>query len=96
MPSVQIPIVDIVFDFENNYQFMVAKPLVLGLKAITEQSAMNVCFRASKDFSNNQDRKCRMKCCLIHKMLGCIYAHLVGMRELDNSFHISYLYVENF
>ena len=46
------------FDFENNYQFMVAKPLVLDLKAITEQSAMNVCFRASKDFSNNQDRKC--------------------------------------
>ena len=47
VPSVQIPIVDIVFDFENNYQFMVAKPLVLDLKAISEQSAMNVCFRAS-------------------------------------------------
>ena len=52
-----------------------------------------------KYFSNNQDRKCWMKCCLIHEMLGCIYDHLVlevGLRDLDNSFHISYLYVENF
>ena len=40
-----------------------------------------------------------MKWCLIHEMLGCIYAHLVleiGVRDLDNSFHISYLYIENF
>ena len=99
MPSVQIPIVDIVFDFENNYQFMVAKPLILDLKAIYEQSAMNVCYPASKDFSNNQDRKCWMKWCLIHEMLGCIYAHLVlevGLRDLDKSLHISYLYIENF
>ena len=36
------------------------------------------------------------KWCLIYIMLGCIYAHLVGMRDLDNSFHISYLYIENF
>ena len=31
--------------------------------------------------------------------LGCIYTHLVlevGLRDLDNSFHISYLYVEHF
>ena len=36
-----------------------------------------------------------MKCCLIHEMLGCVYAHLVlevGLRELDNL----YLYTENF
>ena len=41
-----------------------------------------------KDFSDNED----MKCCLIHEMLSCIYAHLVlevGLRALDNSFHIS-------
>ena len=34
-----------------------------------------------------------MKWCLIHEMLGCIYAYLVlevGLRDLDNSFHISY------
>ena len=40
-----------------------------------------------------------MKWCLIHEMLGCIYAHLVleiGVRDLDNSFHISYLYIKNF
>ena len=39
-----------------------------------------------------------MKCCLIHEMLGCVYAHLVlkvGLRDLDTSFHISYLYIEN-
>ena len=32
-------------------------------------------------------------------MLGCVYAHLelkVGLRDLDKSFHISYLYIENF
>ena len=32
-------------------------------------------------------------------MLGCIYANLVvevGMRDLENSFHISYLYIEHF
>ena len=36
--------------------------------------------------------------CLIYELLGCIYAHLVlevGLRDLDNSFHISYLYIEN-
>ena len=52
-----------------------------------------------KDFSNKQDRKSRMKWCLIHEMLGCIYAYLVlkvGLRDFDNSFHISYLYIENF
>ena len=51
--------------------------------------------RIVKDFSNNQDRKC----CLIHEMLDCIYAHLlleIGMRDQNNSFQISYLYVENF
>ena len=51
-----------------------------------------------KDFSNNQHRKCWMKCCLIHEMLGCIYAHLaleVGLCDWDKSFHISYLYMEN-
>ena len=40
-----------------------------------------------------------MKCCLIHEMLRCIYAHLVlevGQRNLDNSFHISYISIENF
>ena len=40
-----------------------------------------------------------MKFCLIHEMLGCIYAYLVlevGPRDLDKSFHISYLYIENF
>ena len=39
-----------------------------------------------------------MKCCLIHEMLGYIYTYLVlevGLRDLDNSFHISYLYIEN-
>ena len=44
------------------------------------------------DFSNNQDRKYWMKCCLIHEKLGCIYAHLVlevGLHDLDNFFHIS-------
>ena len=32
-------------------------------------------------------------------MLGCIYAHLVlevGLSDLDKTFHISYLYIENF
>ena len=32
-------------------------------------------------------------------ILGNIYAHLaleVGMRDLNNSLHISYLYIENF
>ena len=32
-------------------------------------------------------------------MLGCVYAYLlleVGLRDLDKSFHISYLYIENF
>ena len=56
-------------------------------------------FHLTKDLSNNQDRKCWMKCCLIHEMLGCVYAHIVleiGLRDLDNSFHISYLYIENF
>ena len=51
------------------------------------------------DCSNKQDRKCWMKCCLIHEMLRCIYAHLVlevGQRNLDNSFHISYISIENF
>ena len=51
------------------------------------------------DCSNNQDRKCWMKCCLIHEMLRCIYAHLVlevGQCNLDNSFHISYISIENF
>ena len=40
-----------------------------------------------------------MKYCLIHEMLGCIYALLVlevGLRDLDKSFHISYLCIENF
>ena len=49
----------------------------------------------TKDFSNNEG----MKCCLIHEMLICIYAHLVlevGLRALDNSFHISELYIANF
>ena len=35
-----------------------------------------------------------MKCCLIHEMFGCVYAHLVlevGLRDLYKSFHISYL-----
>ena len=53
----------------------------------------------TKDFSNNQDRKCWMKWCLIYEMLGCFYAHLVlevEMRDLDIFFHISYLYIENF
>ena len=39
-----------------------------------------------------------MKCCLIHEMLGCIYAHIVlevRLRDLDKSFHILYLYIEN-
>ena len=39
-----------------------------------------------------------MKCCFIHEMLGCVYAHLVlevGLRDLDKSFHILYLYIEN-
>ena len=38
-----------------------------------------------------------MKYCLIHKMLGCVYAYLlleVWLRDLDKSFHISYLYIE--
>ena len=37
-----------------------------------------------------------MKCYLIHKMLDCIYAHLVlevGLRYSGKSFHISYLYI---
>ena len=32
-------------------------------------------------------------------MLDCVYTHLVlevGLRDLDNSFHISYLLIENF
>ena len=40
-----------------------------------------------------------MKCCLIHEMLGCIYAHLVlevGLCDLVKSFHNLYLYIENF
>ena len=52
-----------------------------------------------------------MKCCLIHEMLNCIYTYLaqeVGLRvyahlvldvrlhDLDNFFHISYLFIENF
>ena len=39
-----------------------------------------------------------MKCCLIHEMLGCVYAYLVlevGLRDLDNFLHISYLYIEH-
>ena len=54
---------------------------------------------ATKDYSINQDMKCRMKWCLIHEMLGCIYGHLVlevGLCDFDNSFHISCLYIENF
>ena len=52
----------------------------------------------NKDFIRNQDRKCWMKCCLIHEMLGCIYAYLVlevGQRDFNNSFHISHLYIGN-
>ena len=48
-------------------------------------------FSPIKDFSNNQDRKCWMKCCLIYQMLGFIDVHLVlevGLRDLDESFHI--------
>ena len=40
-----------------------------------------------------------VECRLFHKMLGRIHAHLVlevGLRDLDNYFHISYLYIENF
>ena len=40
-----------------------------------------------------------MKGCLIHEILGCMYAVLaleVRMPDLDNSFHISYLSIENF
>ena len=50
-------------------------------------------------YGNNQDRKCWIKCCLIHKIFCCIYTHLVlevGLRDLDNFFHNSYLYIENF
>ena len=52
-------------------------------------------FDLLKDFSNNQDWK--MKWCLIHEMLGYVYAHLVlevGLRDLDKSFYISYLNIE--
>ena len=40
-----------------------------------------------------------MKWCLIHEMFGSLYAYLVlevGLRDLDKSFHISYLYMEHF
>ena len=36
---------------------------------------------------------------MIHEELGGIYVHLeleVGLRDLDKSFQISYLYIENF
>ena len=40
-----------------------------------------------------------MKWCLMHEILSCIYAHSVlevGLRGLDKSFNLSYLYIENF
>ena len=68
---------------------------MLGLKLNSPKDDIVI----NKDFSNNQDRKCWMKCCLIHEMFGYVYAHLVlevGLRDFTKSFNISYLYIENF
>ena len=70
---------------------------ISDLKKVIYKKNLNL--GTPKDFINNQDRKYYMKCCLIYEILGCVYSNLVlevGLRDIDESFHISYLYKENF